>query len=74
MFQDQPSHAFYGVFDGHGGVDAANYAASHMCSNIVRQKSFDTDITDALQEGFRKTDKNFVQKAKLDVSLITKHQ
>lgn len=65
-----PGNSFFGVFDGHGGVDAANYAASHTCCNVVRQKTFNNNLENALKQGFLQTDKNFIQKAKADVRLV----
>lgn len=61
--QDQEEQAFFGVFDGHGGVDAAIYAANHLHVNLVRQEMFSQDPGEALWHAFRLTDERFVQKA-----------
>uniref|UniRef100_A0A3P8U130 Protein phosphatase 1E n=1 Tax=Amphiprion percula TaxID=161767 RepID=A0A3P8U130_AMPPE len=61
--QDQEEQAFFAVFDGHGGVDAAVYAANHLHVNLVRQESFSQDPSEALYRAFRLTDERFVKKA-----------
>ncbi|XP_008284143.1 protein phosphatase 1E [Stegastes partitus] len=62
--QDQEEQAFFAVFDGHGGVDAAIYAANHLHVNLVRQESFSQDPGEALCKAFKLTDERFVKKAK----------
>ncbi|XP_066506603.1 protein phosphatase 1E [Hoplias malabaricus] len=61
--QDEEEQAFFAVFDGHGGVDAAMYAANHLHVNLVKQETFGQDPGDALQRAFKLTDERFVQKA-----------
>ncbi|XP_069001881.1 protein phosphatase 1E [Embiotoca jacksoni] len=61
--QDQEEQAFFAVFDGHGGVDAAIYAANHLHVNLVRQESFNQDPIEALCSAFKLTDERFVKKA-----------
>ena len=47
---------FFGIFDGHGGRDAAFYARDHLCENIIRERSFwsknDDDVLHAIRRGF----------------------
>ncbi|XP_078539710.1 protein phosphatase 1E isoform X2 [Lissotriton helveticus] len=61
--EDQEEQAYFAVFDGHGGVDAAIYAALHLHVNLVRQEMFPHDPAKALCGAFRVTDERFVQKA-----------
>uniref|UniRef100_A0A8C7ZWY8 Protein phosphatase 1E n=1 Tax=Oryzias sinensis TaxID=183150 RepID=A0A8C7ZWY8_9TELE len=61
--QDQEEQAFFAVFDGHGGVDAAIYAANHLHVNLVHQESFSQDPIEALCKAFKVTDERFVKKA-----------
>ncbi|XP_026184360.1 protein phosphatase 1E [Mastacembelus armatus] len=61
--QDQEEQAFFAVFDGHGGVDAAIYAANHLHVNLVHQESFSQDPGEALCKAFKLTDERFVKKA-----------
>ena len=67
--QDCPcSQAFFAVYDGHSGVDASNYAATHLHCYLARNSNITEDPAQALKEAFEKTDECFVEKAKREVS------
>lgn len=61
---DPVDRAYFAVFDGHGGVDAARYAAVHVHIHAARQPKLLTDPAEALKEAFRLTDEMFLLKAK----------
>lgn len=61
---DSVPRAYFAVFDGHGGVDAARYASVHVHTNASHQPELLTDPAAALKEAFRRTDQMFLQKAK----------
>ncbi|XP_069353338.1 protein phosphatase 1F [Eulemur rufifrons] len=61
---DPVDRAYFAVFDGHGGVDAARYAAVHVHANAARQPGLPTDPEGALRDAFRLTDQMFLRKAK----------
>ncbi len=65
--QSVPSQAYFAVFDGHAGVDAAVYSASHLHTNLVRHPAFLTDLPTAIRDTFHRTDDNFLNKAKQEV-------
>lgn len=48
--------AFYAVFDGHGGPDAARYAQTHLWDLIKKQRGFwssdDEEVCAAIRKGF----------------------
>lgn len=52
-------YAFFGIYDGHGGCEAATYAKEHLMNEIVNQKLFwsenDSDILKAIREGYHAT-------------------
>ncbi|XP_071524645.1 uncharacterized protein [Panulirus ornatus] len=52
-------YAFFGIFDGHGGKEAAHFAKDNLMDNIVSLRSFwsddDEDVLSAIKEGFLQT-------------------
>ena len=49
-------YAYFGIFDGHGGREAAAYAKQHLMDHIVSQKNFwsedDEQVMKAIRDGF----------------------
>ncbi|KAM4707419.1 protein phosphatase 1F [Discoglossus pictus] len=62
--KDDVKRSYFAVFDGHGGVDAANYAATHIHVNLARHERLKQDSAQALRESFQNTDSMFLRKAK----------
>ncbi|KAM7145167.1 protein phosphatase 1F isoform 2-T4 [Macrochelys suwanniensis] len=60
---DDVDRAYFAVFDGHGGVDAANYAATHLHVNVALHKEILKNPTEALKGSFQQTDEMFLFKA-----------
>ena len=52
-------YAFFGIFDGHGGSEAAAFAKEHLMDIIVKQKNFwsdnDEDVLRAIKDGYVNT-------------------
>nr|CAB3265080.1 protein phosphatase 1F [Phallusia mammillata] len=59
-----PTIQFYAVFDGHGGLDAAVYAAKQLHLNLIKLENFQENLTESLKSSIRKTDDDFCSKAK----------
>jgi len=61
----QTNRAFYAVFDGHAGDEAAEYASQVVAHSIITEANFtSTDkITKALEDGLIKADARIVDKA-----------
>ncbi|KAL5537951.1 hypothetical protein UlMin_045259 [Ulmus minor] len=55
--------AFFGVFDGHGGTKAAEFAAKNLDTNIVDQISRGSEdkIAEAVKGGYLTTDADFLK-------------
>jgi len=60
-------YAFFGVFDGHGGPEAARFADEHLRREIDRQEMFWSDnddcVLEAIKGGFVSTHKLMVTAA-----------
>eukprot|EP00899_Mesostigma_viride_P009388 jgi/Mesvir1/18450/Mv14305-RA.1 len=55
---DGDKTAFFGVFDGHGGKEVAQFCARHMQPSLVRSKSYrENRIQEALEVAFLRMDK-----------------
>ena len=58
----------FAVYDGHGGIDAANYVASQL---LVHLKELSQLLVlqpgEALHKAIMKTDEEFIKKAKREV-------
>ncbi|KAL1288748.1 hypothetical protein HN51_057227 [Arachis hypogaea] len=64
-----PSPAgFYGVFDGHGGIDAASFTKINILKLIVEDSHFPSNIKKAIKSAFVKVDHAFADTTSLDSS------
>lgn len=48
--------AFYGVFDGHGGSDAASFVRKNILKFIIEDSHFSTSVDNAIKSAFVKAD------------------
>ena len=51
--------SFFGIFDGHAGVEAARYAQAHLLNHIVTHEKFATDLPEALRGAHASLDEAF---------------
>lgn len=57
--EEKPNYAFFAVYDGHGGNQAAQFVSSKLHNNIVQHPLFATNTEEAIREGFIQTEKQF---------------
>ncbi|XP_060927327.1 protein phosphatase 1F [Limanda limanda] len=62
--QDGVERAYYAVFDGHAGVDAATFTATHLHVALSKQEMLQSDAATAFKTAFKRTDDMFRDKAK----------
>ncbi|CAN0924273.1 Probable protein phosphatase 2C 27 [Linum grandiflorum] len=62
------SGAFYGVFDGHGGTDAASFVRKNILRLIVEDSQFPICVEKAIKSAFVKADFAFADDSSLDIS------
>ncbi|MBA0792428.1 hypothetical protein Gohar_016927 [Gossypium harknessii] len=60
--------AFYGVFDGHGGTDAAIFIRENILKFIVEDSHFPICVEKAIKSAFLKADYAFADASSLDIS------
>lgn len=60
--------AFYGVFDGHGGTDAASFIRKNIIKFIVEDSYFPTCLEKSFKNAFLKADNAFADECSLDTS------
>ncbi|KAF6152393.1 hypothetical protein GIB67_020487 [Kingdonia uniflora] len=61
--QGDPKQAFFGVFDGHGGAKAAEFASENLVKNIKSEVEARGEeyIIDAIKHGYLTTDSQFLK-------------
>lgn len=66
---EDPSAAFFAVFDGHGGADVAQYAGKHLHKFVVKRPEYESDPGDALQQSFLDMDDAMLEDEQLQEQL-----
>ncbi|KAF8113538.1 hypothetical protein N665_0049s0053 [Sinapis alba] len=58
-------HAIFGVYDGHGGVNASEFASKNLAKNVLEEvvgcKRNESDVADAVKRGYLTTDAAFLK-------------
>ncbi|KAL6573366.1 hypothetical protein OROHE_001825 [Orobanche hederae] len=60
--------AFYGVFDGHGGTDAASFVRSNILKFITENTFFPARLEKAIKSAYLKADYAFADDCSVDIS------
>lgn len=64
-------NAFYGVFDGHGGKHAADFACYHLPRFIAEDEDFPVKVERVIASAFLQTDSAFAKACSLDAALAS---
>ncbi|XP_013922153.1 PREDICTED: protein phosphatase 1F-like, partial [Thamnophis sirtalis] len=62
--EDGVDRAYFAVYDGHAGIEAANYAAAHLHANLAHHEKLLESPAEALRDSFQKTDEMFLSRAR----------
>lgn len=57
--QSNSEAEYYGIFDGHAGVNAACFAVSHLHQFLAESKFYSNDPIKAFTEAYEKTESRF---------------
>ncbi|XP_068309996.1 probable protein phosphatase 2C 27 [Pyrus communis] len=63
--------SFYGVFDGHGGKDAAHFVRDNLPRVIVEDADFPLELEKVITRSFMETDAAFAKKCSHEASLAS---
>jgi len=55
------NHAFFAIYDGHGGTAAADYVQAHLHKAIATRPNFSQDPENAIREGMKEVEDEFTQ-------------
>uniref|UniRef100_A0A7S3GD78 PPM-type phosphatase domain-containing protein n=1 Tax=Palpitomonas bilix TaxID=652834 RepID=A0A7S3GD78_9EUKA len=74
--------SYIGVYDGHGGTEAAHYLKQYLHGAIRNSHAFRTDVKTAMREAFARTDEALLDNARerryesgaVAVSIIVRHR
>eukprot|EP01117_Protostelium_nocturnum_P004537 TRINITY_DN1638_c0_g1_i1.p1 TRINITY_DN1638_c0_g1~~TRINITY_DN1638_c0_g1_i1.p1 ORF type:complete len:353 (-),score=112.06 TRINITY_DN1638_c0_g1_i1:502-1560(-) len=64
QIEEKADYAFFAVYDGHGGNQAAEFTAKTMQKTIVNHPNFSKDTKTAIMEGFKETESAFEKLSK----------
>ncbi|KAI4305301.1 hypothetical protein L6164_028674 [Bauhinia variegata] len=61
--QGEPKQAFFGIYDGHGGAKAAEFAADNLEKNIMDEivRRDEIEVEEAVKHGYLTTDSDFLK-------------
>ncbi|EGR28296.1 protein phosphatase 2c, putative [Ichthyophthirius multifiliis] len=61
--QDWPNVSFYGIYDGHGGCQCADFLKDQLHNFIIKDDNFPHNPKQAIINGFLNADESFLKKA-----------
>mmetsp|Transcript_4732 Transcript_4732/g.7357 ORF Transcript_4732/g.7357 Transcript_4732/m.7357 type:complete len:305 (+) Transcript_4732:175-1089(+) len=61
LFKRNDMHAFFGIFDGHGGFECAEHVRDSLHDHIMNHPEFSTNLPEAIHHGVSLTDSIWLQ-------------
>eukprot|EP00668_Euglena_longa_P007053 GGOE01008419.1.p1 GENE.GGOE01008419.1~~GGOE01008419.1.p1 ORF type:complete len:958 (-),score=209.56 GGOE01008419.1:947-3820(-) len=61
--EGQEDDVFVGLFDGHSGSEAAEFARDHLQYYLAKHPLYEADLVAAIKGSFRETDEKFIARA-----------
>ncbi|OVA12904.1 Protein phosphatase 2C (PP2C)-like domain [Macleaya cordata] len=68
-FHDEEAISFFGVFDGHGGKDAAHFVRDNLPRVIVEDANFPLELEKVVRRSFMETDMKFAKTCAIQSAL-----
>jgi serine/threonine protein phosphatase PrpC len=59
-FRDRPDEAFFAIYDGHSGPNAAKFASKNIARSIAGQESLDSNTSSSIKNAFLAVDHEFL--------------
>jgi protein phosphatase 2C family protein 2/3 len=66
--ENWPKCSFFGVYDGHGGANCADYLRDNLHQFVIRETTFPWNPREALRKGFEKAEKRFLELAENSIA------
>ena len=60
-----PQVCFFGVFDGHGGANCADYLRDNLHNFVIQNEKFPQYPEESIAAGFKECERNFIHLVEL---------
>ena len=67
-----PSCSFFGIYDGHGGVECAEFLQNNLYQLIIKDMNFPLNPVEAIRNGFREAERQFLEFAQQQKQNVNK--
>ena len=59
--ENWPKCSFFGVYDGHGGANCADFLRDNLHQFVIKESCFPYSPADALKKGFESAEKKYLE-------------
>ncbi|KAL4473310.1 hypothetical protein ABPG73_013000 [Tetrahymena malaccensis] len=63
-----PKCSFFGVYDGHGGVNCADFLRDHLHQYVIKDQNFPWNPKEAIKNGFEQAEIQFLKQAQSQIN------